>query len=50
MAVATMPFHPDVLALFRPAYPSRAGTEIESAELPYPVRVLSAAAKTMQLG
>jgi len=37
MAVATIPFNPDVLALFRLAYPSRAGTEIESAELPYPV-------------
>ena len=55
MAVATMPFNPDVLALFRLTYPS---------ELPYPVRVqqasgclgggsggggASAAAKTKQL-
>jgi len=38
MAVATIPFNPDVLAKFRLAYTSRAGTEIESAELPYPVR------------
>ena len=37
-----MPFNPDVLALFRLAYPSRAGTEIESAELPYTVRFLQA--------
>jgi len=33
-----MPFNPDVLALFRLAYPLRAGTEVKSAELPYPVR------------
>ena len=32
-----MPFNPDVLTWFRFAYPSRAGTEIESAEPPYPV-------------
>ena len=31
-----MPFNPDVPALFRLAYPSRAGTEIESVELPHP--------------
>jgi len=37
MAVATTPFNPAELALFRLVYPSRAGTEIESAELPYPV-------------
>jgi len=29
---------PDVLALSRLAYPSRARVEIESAELPYPIR------------
>jgi len=34
MAVAMMPFDPDVLVLLRLACPSRAGTEIESAELP----------------
>ena len=40
MAVATMPFNHDVLALFSIAYPSRAEIEIESAELPHPVRAL----------
>ena len=60
MAVATMPFNPAVLALLRLAYPSRARTEIEPAEIPYPVRVqtkkaseaaaASAAAKTSELG
>ena len=34
LAVATVPFNPDVLELPRLAYPSRTGTEIESAELP----------------
>jgi len=34
MAFATVPFYPDVLALFRLAYPSMAETEIESAEPP----------------
>jgi len=33
-----MPSNPDVLALFRLEYPSRAGTEIEPAELSYPAR------------
>jgi len=33
-----MPFNPDVLALFHLAYPSMAGTDIEFAELAYPVR------------
>jgi len=51
MAVATAPFNPDVLALFRLAYPSQAGTEIESAELPFPVQVQQAgAAQTGELG
>ena len=46
--VATMPLNPDVLALLRLEYPPRAGTEVESAEPPYPVRDLtnSSAAKT----
>jgi len=45
-----------VLALFRLAYSSRAGTEVESAELPYSARFnspggsASAAAKTSELG
>ena len=30
MTVATVLFNPDVLALFRLAYPSQAGAEIES--------------------
>ena len=34
MEVVTMPCNPDVLVLFRLACPSRAGTEIESTELP----------------
>ena len=38
VAVATMPFNPDVIALFCLAYHSRAGTEVESEELTYPVR------------
>ena len=38
MAVATVPSNPDVLALFRLAYISRAGTEIEAAEIPYTAR------------
>ena len=51
MAVATVPFNPDVLALFRLAYPSRAGTEIESTELLIPVRVQqTGAAQTGELG
>ena len=36
-------------ALFRLAYPSRAGTEIESAELSYPVRVPAAAAPAVRV-
>ena len=37
-AVATMPLNPNVLALFRLAYPLRVGAEVESTELPYPAR------------
>ena len=50
MAVATMPFNPDVLELFRLAYPSMAGTEVESAELPYPVRLTRPEEKLKQHG